>query len=73
MPSGEVRLTLAQKLALFDPKRHGGEAMPSHARRTKPNPCKQVPEDLCSVEGYFAELIGFREFRLRYSCRVARS
>ena len=24
---GEVRLTLAQKLALFDPERHGGEAM----------------------------------------------
>jgi antitoxin MazE len=25
--SGEPELTLAQKLALFDPKRHGGEAM----------------------------------------------
>jgi antitoxin MazE len=24
---GEPRLTLAQKLALFDPARHGGEAM----------------------------------------------
>lgn len=24
---GEPRLTLAQKLALFDPERHGGEAM----------------------------------------------
>jgi antitoxin MazE len=26
-PIGEPRLTLAQKLALFDPDRHGGEAM----------------------------------------------
>lgn len=25
--AGERRLTLAQKLALFDPERHGGEAM----------------------------------------------
>jgi antitoxin MazE len=24
---GQLRLTLAQKLALFDPERHGGEAM----------------------------------------------
>lgn len=24
---GEVRLSLAQKLALFDPEKHGGEAM----------------------------------------------
>jgi len=24
---GEIRLSLAQKLALFDPKLHGGEAM----------------------------------------------
>ncbi len=28
-PKGEVRLSLAQKLALFDPKLHGGEALPS--------------------------------------------
>ena len=27
--SGEVRLTLAQKLAQFDPEQHGGEAMPA--------------------------------------------
>ena len=27
--AGEPRLTLKQKLALFDPARHGGEAMPS--------------------------------------------
>ena len=27
--SGELRLTLAQRLALFDPERHGGEAMPT--------------------------------------------
>ena len=27
MAKGEVRLSLAQKLALFDPKLHGGEAM----------------------------------------------
>jgi antitoxin MazE len=27
MRSGEIQLTLAQKLALFDPRRHGGEAM----------------------------------------------
>jgi antitoxin MazE len=27
-PIGEPRLTLAQRLALFDPVRHGGEAMP---------------------------------------------
>lgn len=26
-PVGEPRLTLAQKLAVFDPVRHGGEAM----------------------------------------------
>jgi antitoxin MazE len=26
-PLGEPRLTLAQKLALFDPERHAGEAM----------------------------------------------
>jgi antitoxin MazE len=26
-PVGEPRLTLAQKLALFDPVKHGGEAM----------------------------------------------
>ena len=26
-PIGEPRLTLAQKLALFDPDRHGGEVM----------------------------------------------
>lgn len=26
-PAGEPRLTLRQKLALFDPERHGGEAM----------------------------------------------
>lgn len=26
-PIGEPRLTLSQKLALFDPERHGGEAM----------------------------------------------
>jgi antitoxin MazE len=26
---GEPKLTLAQKLALFDPERHGGEAMAS--------------------------------------------
>jgi antitoxin MazE len=25
--AGELRLTLKQKLALFDPERHGGEAM----------------------------------------------
>ncbi|MEO5922986.1 MAG: AbrB/MazE/SpoVT family DNA-binding domain-containing protein [Bryobacteraceae bacterium] len=29
MRSGEPRLTLAQRLALFDPQRHGGEAMRS--------------------------------------------
>jgi antitoxin MazE len=28
-PVGDLRLTLAQKLALFDPKMHGGEAMAS--------------------------------------------
>jgi antitoxin MazE len=27
--AGEPRLTLQQKLARFDPKRHGGEAMPT--------------------------------------------
>jgi antitoxin MazE len=26
-PVGEPKLTLAQKLAAFDPARHGGEAM----------------------------------------------
>jgi antitoxin MazE len=28
---GAPRLTLAQKLAAFDPVKHGGEAMPTHA------------------------------------------
>jgi antitoxin MazE len=28
--AGEPRLTLRQKLARFDPERHGGEAMPTH-------------------------------------------
>ena len=26
--SGELQLSLAQRLALFDPERHGGESMP---------------------------------------------
>ena len=26
--TGDVQLSLAQKLALFDPEKHGGEAMP---------------------------------------------
>lgn len=30
-PKGEPRLTLAQKLAAFDPARHGGEAMATAA------------------------------------------
>ena len=29
--AGETRLTLAQKLALFDPRIHGGEAMATSA------------------------------------------
>jgi antitoxin MazE len=31
-PAGDPQLTLPQKLALFDPKRHGGEAMASIPR-----------------------------------------
>ena len=31
VPTGEVRLTLAQRLSLFDPELHGGEAMSTSA------------------------------------------
>lgn len=30
-PADDAALTLEQRLALFDPDRHGGEAMPTHA------------------------------------------
>ena len=32
IPLAETELSLAQRLAQFDPARHGGEAMPSAAR-----------------------------------------
>jgi antitoxin MazE len=47
------RLTLKQKLILFDPERHGGEAMAKVrsgreapcSREAEPHPWKQIPSD----------------------------